>query len=380
MFLLLDWAKAFDRIRVDALLQSLSRFGLPAQMLEMIRAIYTLRIFDVRESGCTSTTRLQASGIAQGCPLSPYLFIIAQTVLLWDVDHAMAREGFDVPEPEHVVTNDVLYADDTLLISASEQRLQRHLELIVAEGKAYGMELNWDKTVVMQIRHHGEIKNQDGVILKCVSQAIYLGGLLTSDGSAISELARRLGEAGRCFEQLQSVWKHANISRLRKLQIYNACVVAKVLYALDSLWLLKADRRRLDAFHCKCLRRICGIKHSWISHVTNQTVLDTAGAVPLSQHVIQQQLGLFRRLSQLSVDSYPRQLVFEDNTLLPKKWPQLRPQGRPKQQWADNMFRVSLVLTSGSQPELVRLFADTQQAAAEWQHAVKSHNFGHNFL
>ena len=68
----LDWAKAFDSISPDGLLEALARFGLPGKFAESIRSIYSNRAFVVEECGVTSTERKQAFGISQGCPLSPY--------------------------------------------------------------------------------------------------------------------------------------------------------------------------------------------------------------------------------------------------------------------------------------------------------------------
>ena len=46
---------------------------------------------------------------------------------------------------------DLLYADDTLLMSRHADNLQAILGGIVDEGARYGLELNWNKTVQMQI-------------------------------------------------------------------------------------------------------------------------------------------------------------------------------------------------------------------------------------
>eukprot|EP00959_Pyramimonas_sp_CCMP1952_P144549 3025546-Pyramimonas_sp.AAC.1 len=59
--LLLDWAKAFDRLKPECLCAALTRY------------------FTILDHCGKSSQRRQAAGIAQGCPLSPYLFIIVQT-------------------------------------------------------------------------------------------------------------------------------------------------------------------------------------------------------------------------------------------------------------------------------------------------------------
>ena len=84
ILLALDWAKAFDSVSPDALATALKRFGIPQELVQMISAIYTDRRFIIRDAGSTSTWHPQAFGISQGCPLSPFLFVILMGVLIKD--------------------------------------------------------------------------------------------------------------------------------------------------------------------------------------------------------------------------------------------------------------------------------------------------------
>ena len=110
LMVFLDWAKAFDRLKPQCLCGALVRFGIPLPMVRMIEGIYSERFFTIVDHCGCSTERRQAAGIAQGCPLSPYLFIAVQTVMLHDV----YRELHLQREPAFVVSRDVLYADDTV--------------------------------------------------------------------------------------------------------------------------------------------------------------------------------------------------------------------------------------------------------------------------
>jgi hypothetical protein len=195
--LILDWAKAFDRLKIDALLSALERFGIPGPLLEMIASIYRIRYFIILDERQQSTQRQQRAGIAQGCPLSPYLFILVQTVLLHDVDQRLAAAQGANPhiEPPYVVCTDVLYADDTILFSSSAQKLQTHVHLIVDEGQRYGLESNWGKTVAININNDGGLIQPSGEQVARVNQAVYLGGLISSNTEVSAEISRRLGEA-----------------------------------------------------------------------------------------------------------------------------------------------------------------------------------------
>ena len=115
---LLDWAKAFDRIKHDALLQALRRFGIPGRMVDIIAGIYRERSFILQDPAGDSSVRRQRAGIAQGCPLSPCLFVIVQTVMFFDVDARMAGKHPTVQEPDFIPCADLLYADGTMLTSS----------------------------------------------------------------------------------------------------------------------------------------------------------------------------------------------------------------------------------------------------------------------
>ena len=336
--LMLDWAKAFDRIKPDAMMIALRRFGIPGPVLDMVSSIYRLRQFVLKDPCGDSTLRVQRAGIAQGCPLSPYLFILMQTVLQHDVDQRMREALPHTAEPDYIVCSDVLYADDTMLVSSSALRLQLHMDTLVDEGQRYGLELNWSKTVAMRINHEGQLVQPSGEPVRFVAQAVYLGGLLSTTTSAKSEVTRRIGEAKGTFKALQRCWSHANVTRQRKIELYQACVVSKVMYNLESLWLLQADVHRLDAFHVKCLRVICRIPCSYISRITNQHVLEVAGQHPLSELLRDRQQKLYRQIAQSPETSLLKKLTCEPGSDLPRRWAGKRRRGRPKQQWAACVF------------------------------------------
>ena len=65
------------------------------------------------------------------------------------------------------------------------------------------------------------------------------------------------------------------------------------------------------ALKAKCLRRICGIKPSYISRVSNNTVLKMAEKRPLSERLLAKQLHMYKRMASMSDTNYVRQMVFQ---------------------------------------------------------------------
>ena len=78
-FLFIDWEKAFDSIDHNAMFTALERMGTPQKIVNIIKQSYANTTFQVNKDGELSGVKIQGSGIRQGCPLSPYLFVLVMT-------------------------------------------------------------------------------------------------------------------------------------------------------------------------------------------------------------------------------------------------------------------------------------------------------------
>jgi len=83
--ILLDWEKAFDKVSHEAMHAALERMNLPIKYLDILRELYKKTQFQMEIDGKKSEWKTQGSSIRQGCPLSPYLFLILMTVMFHDI-------------------------------------------------------------------------------------------------------------------------------------------------------------------------------------------------------------------------------------------------------------------------------------------------------
>ena len=116
----------------------------------------------------------------------------------------------------------------------------------------------------------------------------------------------------------------------RKLDIYTACVVSKLLYNLNTVWLSAVARRRLDGFHARCLRQILRIPPAFVSRVSNGVVFRTAGMQPMTDILLRQQLTYFGRIARMPAGSAVQDVVFDPGTL------RLRSTGRRRKGTPEN--------------------------------------------
>ena len=98
---------------------------LPDKISRVIRNLYRAPTFEVEVEGNQSNTYTQDRGIRQGCPLSPYLFVIVMACLFKDIKDEMPDRN-DLPD--NVDFREVLYADDTILIGKDHTKITQALQ------------------------------------------------------------------------------------------------------------------------------------------------------------------------------------------------------------------------------------------------------------
>ena len=79
--LFIDWKQAFDKLDHSSMLIALKRLGVHQHYIDVVQDIYTDPKFytvGIKGEQCHATPH---TGIGQGCPLSPYLFIMVRSVV-----------------------------------------------------------------------------------------------------------------------------------------------------------------------------------------------------------------------------------------------------------------------------------------------------------
>ena len=73
-------------------------------------------------------------------PLSPFLYSILMTVVLWDAEREVPQHP--ASEGCHIHVSDVLYADDATLVHDCPSALEDFLKAVVEIGSRYGLEMH----------------------------------------------------------------------------------------------------------------------------------------------------------------------------------------------------------------------------------------------
>ena len=121
--------------------------------------------------------------------------------------------------------NDLRYADDTTLMSESEE-LKSLLMKVKEESEKVGLKLNIQKTKIMASgpTTSWEI---DGEI---VADFIFWGSKITADGDCRHEIKRRLLLGRKVMTNLDSIFKSRDITLPTKVHLVKAVVFPVVMY------------------------------------------------------------------------------------------------------------------------------------------------------
>ena len=112
--------------------------------------------------------------------------------------------------------------------------------------------------------------------MKQEEEAVYLGGIVSKKALSRTEVETRISKALETCRKLNIFFKKANCRKNWKMQVYNAVIVSKLTYGLETMYLNDSLLKRLDAFHIRGLRHILGIQHSYWSRVKNEEIIEKA--------------------------------------------------------------------------------------------------------
>ena len=125
-------------------------------------------------------------------------------------------------------------------MAESEEELKSLLMKMKEESEKVGLKLNIQKTKIMASCPitSGKI---DGEIMEIVTDFIFLGSKITTDGECSHEIKRRLLLGRKIMTNLDSILKSRDITLSTKVHIVKAMVFPVVMYGCESWTVKKAE-------------------------------------------------------------------------------------------------------------------------------------------
>jgi hypothetical protein len=204
------------------------------------------------------------SGVIQGDPLSPFLFILVMDAILRRLPYdagALCDWRLNLRLPC------LAYADDVVLLANSGAALNTLLTTFEDAARPWGLRMNTapGKTEVVVVPHRTVAQPFQCAAghIRRTHQYRYLGVVIGADRSVWQkDWARRVGLAMASLGKFQAVW-HSDVTRATKSALVHALVTPILTYGALTYPVTAAVRRKMHSGMSLILRCALRLRIRW---------------------------------------------------------------------------------------------------------------------
>ena len=185
-FYITDYTKVFDCVDHNKLWKILKETGIPNHLTCLLRNLYGGQEAIVRARHGTMDWFKTGKGVCQGCILSPRLFNFYAEYIMWNAGLDESQAGIKIAGRN---INNFRYADDSILMAESEEKLRSVLMRVKEEWKGWHETQHSIKTKIMSSNLITSWQTEGGKV-GTVTGFIFLGSTITVDSNCSHEIKR----------------------------------------------------------------------------------------------------------------------------------------------------------------------------------------------
>ena len=325
----IDYEKAFDRVRHEDLIEILKDIGVYGKELRVVQNLYWSQKACVKIDGEETEWQNIRRGVRQGCVLSPDLFSLYSEIIMRTIREC---EGIRIGGRN---VNNIRYADDTVLIADSKEKLQSMLNTVKEESELKGLTISVKKTKWMVMSKNENIPRMElrcgGRIVEKVEQFNYLGSVVTKDVRCDTEIKRRIGIAKTAFGNMRNLLTNRKLSMKTRKHLTKSHVWSTLLYGVESWTISTTMVKRLEAMEMWLWRRM--MKIPWTERKSNVEVLEMVGE--------RRELMAAVRLRQLKFFGHVMRRGGLENVIVTGMVEGTKGRGRPRLKYTDGLVKLT---------------------------------------
>jgi exonuclease III len=228
----IDFEKAFDTLEWKHMSKSLKYLNFPTTLVNWIETIYNDIETCIINNGNTTEYIKPERGVRQGCPLSPYLFIITMEVFNRWIKKSAEDIGLrDKRNNNYIISQ---FADDTSFsLQATHNSVYKLFNLLDIYSSISGLKVNINKTeiILMGATQESDIPKRYRRYIK--QEIKYLGSTLSTDNKTTTE--RNIEDAMKKINNLITTWNRRRMPISGKIAIVKSLLIPQITYHLSVL-------------------------------------------------------------------------------------------------------------------------------------------------
>ncbi|GJX38590.1 RNA-directed DNA polymerase, eukaryota [Tanacetum coccineum] len=268
MFFKVDFAKAYDSVRWDYLLDILHAFGFGPNWCRWIRGTFTSSMASILVNGSPTSEFPFCCGLKQGDPLAPYLFILIMESLHISfsrvVDDGLFK-GFQLHGSVNI--SHLFYADDAMFIGEwSEQNLHNIVKVLNCFHLASGLKINIAKSQVLGVGVSQNVVVQAANRIGCAVLNTPFRYLGVTVGECMSRKSAWVGLVNKLQARL-SKWKVKTLSIGGRLTLLKSVLGASPIYYMSIFKVPKGVLKTMESIRSKFFNGVDSSdrKISWVA-------------------------------------------------------------------------------------------------------------------
>ncbi len=225
ILLTVDFEKAFDSIRWNFIASALKSYNFGPNFIGFIKCLYNDISTCVINNGHISEWFRPQRGVRQGCPISPYLFILAVELLAISIREDENIKGIKINQTEIKISQ---LADDTTCFTQDIESIGKILDVFEKFRICAGLKVNVDKTKASYL---GSLRNkqEQPFGLDWTQENISALGVIFT-GKEKDHYLYNYKSRLKNMENLLNSWKGRYLSLKGKITVINNLALSPLIY------------------------------------------------------------------------------------------------------------------------------------------------------
>ena len=233
LLFVIDFKQAFDRINTEYICQVFHKFGFGEYFISWLKTLFSNRQSCVKNGGHISDLFQVQTGVKQGCPIAPLLFILAAEILAQNIIQDDNIKGVDYPG-KNTQLKIYQFADDTSFLCQSAIDIKEILSRLKDFSIFSGLVINIKKCAVMPMKkdHHILSDNIENIQL---TDHVKIVGIHFRNDKCASDIKENWEGKITKIRSIIKNWMKRKLTIIGKIQVIKTFLLSQFVFILQSI-------------------------------------------------------------------------------------------------------------------------------------------------